>query len=72
VDGEAKQLFVTEGKCALHFEPENTTELVAQINLLYQDKNLYNQLSVNGKTYVSTHFDREKIATTFWKRIQSI
>ncbi len=72
VNGEAKQLFVTEGKCALHFEPENLTELVSQIELLYNDRNLYNQLGENGKKYVSTHFDREKLATLFWKKIQTI
>jgi glycosyltransferase involved in cell wall biosynthesis len=72
VDGEAKQLFVTEGKCALHFEPENTAELVSQIELLYNDKYLYSQLSENGKKYVETNFNREKLATIFWERIQTI
>jgi glycosyltransferase involved in cell wall biosynthesis len=72
VDGEAKQLFVTEGNCALHFEPENTDELVQRIEQLYVDKNLYNQLGENGHKYVSAHFDREKLAKIFWNRIQTI
>jgi glycosyltransferase involved in cell wall biosynthesis len=72
VDGEAKQLFVTEGNCALHFEPENTDELVQRIEQLCVDKNLYNQLGENGHKYVSAHFDREKLAKIFWDRIQTI
>ncbi len=72
VNGEAKQLFVTEGKCALHFEPENTMELVNQIERLYNDQNLYNQLGENGKLYVSTLFDRKKLAAVFWEKIQTI
>lgn len=72
VDGEARQLFVDEGKCALFFEPENTQALVEQINLLVNDKNLYNQLGQNGKHYVSTYFDRKKLAELFWARIQQL
>ena len=72
VDGEARQLFVDEGKCALFFEPENTQALVEQIKLLVKDKNLYNQLGQNGKQYVSTYFDRKKLAELFWARIQQL
>ncbi|MES2691523.1 MAG: glycosyltransferase family 4 protein [Bacteroidota bacterium] len=72
VDGEARQLFVDEGKCALFFEPENIQALVEQINLLVNDKNLYKQLAQNGKRYVSVDFDRKKLAEQFWTRIQQL
>jgi len=72
VDGEAKQLFVEEGKCAIHFEPENSDALVHAINQLYQDKDLYNRLGKNGHQYVSTYFDRRKLAEQFWSRIQQL
>lgn len=69
VDGEAKQLFVEEGKCALHFEPENSNALVESIKKLFQDKELYKRLGENGHQYVAKHFDRKKLAEQFWNRI---
>lgn len=72
VDGEAKQLFVDEGKCALHFEPENATALVEAIVRLNSDKELYLQLGKNGQQYVSTNFDRSILAKQFWNRIQQL
>jgi glycosyltransferase involved in cell wall biosynthesis len=72
VDGEAKQLFVEEGKCALHFEPENVNALVASIKKLFQDKELYKILGENGHHYVAKHFDRRKLAEQFWKRITQL
>jgi len=72
VDGEAKQLFVEEGKCAIHFEPENSDALVHAIKQLYQDKDLYHRLGKNGHQYVSTYFDRRKLAEQFWSRIQQL
>jgi glycosyltransferase involved in cell wall biosynthesis len=72
VDGEAKQLFVEEGKCALYFEPENANELVASIKKIFQDKALYKVLGENGHHYVATYFDRRKLAEQFWSRIKQI
>ena len=72
VDGEAKKLFVTEGKCALHFEPENINELCKSIIKLKSDSHLYKQLGQNGTAYVSQNFDRYKLAEHFWKRIQEL
>ena len=72
VDGEAKQLFVEEGKCALHFEPENSNALVESIKKLFQDKELYIRLGENGHRYVATYFDRRKLAEQFWNRITQL
>lgn len=72
VDGEAKQLFVDEGKCALHFEPENATALVEAIVRLNSDMKLYLQLGKNGQQYVSTNFDRSILAKQFWNRITQL
>jgi glycosyltransferase involved in cell wall biosynthesis len=71
VNGEAKELFVDQGKCVLHFEPENLEQLTAAINQLMSDQNLYDTLGRNGKTYVTEHFDREKLAFKFWERLQT-
>lgn len=72
VNGEAKELFLNEGKCVLHFEPENLEELTERIQQLFSDKPLCNQLGKNGKQYVTTNFDRKKLAHQFWQRLQSI
>ncbi|MCZ2139961.1 MAG: glycosyltransferase family 4 protein [Bacteroidia bacterium] len=72
VDGEAKQLFVEEGNCALHFEPENSNALVESIKKLFQDKELYILLGENGHRYVATYFDRRKLAEQFWNRITQL
>lgn len=72
VDGEAKTLFVEIGKCALHFEPENELQLAEQAIRLQNDKNLYDTLGKNGKAYVSSHFDRKKLAEHFWQKINSL
>lgn len=71
VNGEAKALFVDEGKCALHFEPENTQQLVEGIKLLHRDTNLYQTLSKNGITYVSSNFNRKILAQNFWSKLKT-
>ncbi|MBP9070416.1 MAG: glycosyltransferase family 4 protein, partial [Bacteroidia bacterium] len=40
VDGEARDLFVNQGKCALYVEPENENDLAAAVSKLYEDKAL--------------------------------
>jgi glycosyltransferase involved in cell wall biosynthesis len=72
VDGEAKNLFVEEGKCALHFEPENANALVDKIKQLYQSAELCETLGKNGHQYVAAHFDRRKLAVQFWTRITQL
>ena len=72
VDGEAKNLFVEEGKCALHFEPENANSLVDKIKQLYQSAELCETLGKNGHQYVAAHFDRRKLAVQFWTRITQL
>lgn len=72
VDGEAKTLFVDEGKCALHFEPENVNKLVAAVQNLKNNQELYKELSQNGKKYVVTNFNRKDLAFQFWQTIQKL
>lgn len=72
VDGEAKQLFVEEGRCALYFEPENSNALAESLKKLIQDKFLYKQLGESGHHYVATYFDRQALAEQFWNRITQL
>jgi glycosyltransferase involved in cell wall biosynthesis len=65
VDGEARDLFITEGKTGLFVEPEDIDDLAANINVLYQDRNLMRSLGENGYTYARQNFDRKIISAQF-------
>lgn len=70
VEGEAKELFIDEGKAGLYFEPENADELAAAILHLYNNAALCNELGINGRKYVTDFFTRDKIAHQFWEVMQ--
>jgi len=72
VEGEAKELFIDEGKGGLFYEPENAEALAGAIMQLYQDRGLAQQLGYQGKTYVNNHFRRDKIAASFWQQLQQL
>jgi len=61
VDGEARELFIEEGKAGLYFEPENDTELIKQIRVLFNDRLFAARLGTQGQEYVKENFDREQI-----------
>jgi len=66
VEGEAKDLFISEGKSGLFFQPENALDLSEQILKLYTDKDLVTFLGERGRKYVDQKFNRDKIAEEFW------
>jgi len=71
VDGEAKELFIDEGKCGLFFTPEDEKQLVENIRLLSNNAMLCKQLGENGVRYVNEKFDRKIIAGKFyWQLMQ--
>jgi glycosyltransferase involved in cell wall biosynthesis len=72
VDGEARALFVDNGKAGLFFEPENSNDLVCQILVLKENPLLSEELGNNGKRYVSEHFNRGVIAAKLTKEINSL
>lgn len=65
VDGEARKLFVDEGKAALYIEPENSQMLAEKSLLLEANREMVNEMGNNGKAYVQTYFMRKKI-TSDW------
>ena len=65
VDGEARKLFVDEGKAALFIEPENSQMLAEKSLLLEANPEMVREMGNNGKTYVQTYFMRKKI-TSDW------
>lgn len=72
VDGEAKDLFIEEGKAGLYFEPENVSELVTQIEKIVSNPTLYEELSENARKYVDLKFNRNNIASGFYQKLRSI
>ena len=69
VEGEAKELFIEEGKCGLAFVPEDAADLTDKTLELYKNRNELKQLGENGYKYVEQNFTRDKIANEFWKFI---
>lgn len=69
VDGEARELFVNQGQCALYSEPENVEDLVKNVFLLVNDTNLRKQLGERGRMYVEQSFNRNTIAQNFHKEL---
>lgn len=71
VDGEAKELFIEEGKAGLYFEPENAQSLSDQIKVLFADLNLTESLGRQGQLYVKENFNRLNIHERFLKNLLS-
>lgn len=65
VDGEARQLFIEEGKAGLYFEPEDADELADRIKVLISNPALLVSLGEQGQRYVKEHFDRQRIHEKF-------
>jgi glycosyltransferase involved in cell wall biosynthesis len=70
--GEAKELFIDNGKAGLAFEPENAEDLAQKTLQLFQNRNECAQLGENGYQYVKDNFTRDLIAQRFWEKLQTI
>jgi len=71
IEGEAKALFIEEGKSGWAFEPENAGELAALIRQIASTPEMLKEKSENGYRYVCQHFDRQQIADDFWRFLNS-
>ncbi|MFN4122187.1 MAG: glycosyltransferase family 4 protein [Flavobacteriales bacterium] len=69
VEGEAKQLFIDQGKSGLAFEPENAQDLANKAMLLYSGSEYCALLGENGYRYVREKFNRNLIAERFRKEL---
>lgn len=72
VDGEARDLFIEQGKCGLYFEPENAKELVNCVLKLSSDLSLAKLLGENGRKYVNANFNRDNIANRFLEQLSKL
>ncbi len=67
VDGEAKTHFIDKAEAGLFFEPENIDDLVNKIKFLLENKDEIKRMGKNGRNYVLQHFNRNQIASDFYK-----
>ena len=65
VDGEAKELFIEQGKCGLYISPENHQQLASAAIQLAENPELCKTLGENGYSYVRSHFMRSAITQQF-------
>lgn len=72
VDGEARNIFIEQGKGGLFYEPENHRDLAKAIVQLENDKHLAKKLGQQGKKNVEQNFDRKNIAMSFKDRVQTL
>jgi len=72
VEGEAKELFIEEGKCGLAFEPENDEDLAEKIVFLRDKPGECKKLGETARSYVELKFNRDRIATDFFAILSEI
>lgn len=72
VDGEARELFVNTGACAVYVEPENPEALAKAVLLLYQDQTQYKALAMRAREYVRENFNRDTIAKKFHDKLREL
>jgi glycosyltransferase involved in cell wall biosynthesis len=70
VEGEAKQLFIDEGKCGLAFTPEDEEDLKVKILNLYENRSQVVQCGENGYKYAREKFDRQVVLEEFHESIE--
>jgi glycosyltransferase involved in cell wall biosynthesis len=57
-EGEAKKLFIDEGRAGLFVIPENTNDFVEKVLFLFNNREECKKLGENGLRYVKENFDR--------------
>jgi glycosyltransferase involved in cell wall biosynthesis len=72
VDGEARDLFITRGKCGLFFEPGNSAALIKSVTQLVAHKENALELGKNGRKFVNEYFNREIIAAQFYHQLEEL
>ncbi len=72
VEGEAKQLFIDDGKCGIFFTPESSQELADSIVYMSQHPNEVKIWGENARNYVDQKFNRNTIATDFYRLLTQV
>ena len=71
VDGEARELFINEGKCGIYIEPENAAALAEAALYMESHPDECKTMGANGKVYAQKYFMRENIAKNWMEAIES-
>ena len=67
LEGEAKELFIDEGKCGVAFVPEDYNDLKEKILYIYNHPDEAKQMGENGRRYAEVNFNRDIIAKEFYE-----
>ncbi len=62
VEGEAKKLFIEDGKAGLAFEPENFNDLKHKVVWFDENRDQIHGMGIVGRKYVLDNFTRDAIA----------
>lgn len=71
VDGEARELFIKEGKCGIYIEPENAKALAEAALYMEGHPDECKSMGANGKVYAQKYFMRENIAKNWMEAIEA-
>ncbi|HBR98781.1 MAG TPA: glycosyltransferase WbuB [Gammaproteobacteria bacterium] len=71
VQGES-QAIVEAAKAGVAIEPENAAQLAETVLALANDTDRYHTLASNGRSYVSEHFNRERLAARLLSVLQAV
>ncbi|HSN50154.1 MAG TPA: glycosyltransferase family 4 protein [Bacteroidales bacterium] len=69
VEGEAKELFIDEGKAGLAFIPEDAADLASKILMLYNDPEMARIAGESGFEYIRKDFNWDNIADDLWDKL---
>jgi glycosyltransferase involved in cell wall biosynthesis len=72
VDGEARELFIEQGRAGLYFEPESAPDLARVAAQYVGDRALVLEQGAHGESYVKEHFDRQVISKKLWDALQRL
>ena len=71
VDGEARKHFINNGKAGRYFEPENEQELADNALFMGENPEQLKVMGENARTYVVQNFDRNKIASNLFQKLNN-
>jgi len=69
VEGEAKELFIDQGRAGLFYTPENTKSLVQAIEHIVKNPEIIAEYGKSGRKFVDQYFNRNEIAAHFYKQL---
>lgn len=72
VDGEARELFINQGKAGLYFEPDNDQDLAEKAKYLFNNKSEIITLGDSGRKFIEKKFNRTEIANNFYQHLTNL